>query len=119
MAIATSSHKRHYDLKTKKHNELFNKVFNHVVTGDDVQNSKPDPEIFIKAAEKFGQHVDPSKVLVFEDAPLGVEAANNAKMNVVWIYDQQNYENYSALKANLSIKTLFHFQPELFDLPCF
>jgi len=118
MAIATSSHKRHFDLKTTKHIELFNKMFNHVVTGDDVVKSKPEPEIFLIAAEKFGENIDPSKVLVFEDAHLGVEAANRAGMNVVWVYDEQNYPN-PAVKSTLSIKSLFDLKPELFGLPPF
>ena len=120
MAIATSSHKRHFDLKTTKHIELFNKMFNHVVTGDDVVKSKPEPEIFLIAAEKFGEteKIDPSKVLVFEDAHLGVEAANRAEMNVVWVYDEQNYPN-PAVNSTLSIKSLFDFKPELFGLPPF
>ena len=54
MAVATSSHKRHFDLKTAKHKRLFDEMFNHVVTGDDVEKSKPEPEIFLLAAEKFG-----------------------------------------------------------------
>ena len=118
MAIATSSHKRHFDLKTIEQKELFYKMFNHVVTGDDVVKSKPEPEIFQIAAEKFGENIDPSKVLVFEDAHLGVEAANRAGMNVVWVYDEQKYPN-PAVKSTLSIKSLFDFKPELFGLPPF
>ena len=119
MAIATSSHKRHYDIKTTKHRQLFDKMFDHVVTGDDVENSKPDPEIFIKAAEKFdGENIDASKVLVFEDAPLGVQAANSAKMSVVWVYDQQQQRD-SEIEANQCIETLFDFKPQMFNLPSF
>ena len=119
MAIATSSHKKHFDLKTRKHKELFDKMFQHVVTGDDVIKSKPEPEIFQISAEKFGlDNIDPRKVLVFEDAPMGVEAANRADMNVVWVYDEQEYPN-TAVKSTLSIKSLFDFKPELFGLPPF
>jgi HAD superfamily hydrolase (TIGR01509 family) len=63
------------------HRELF-ELFDHVITGDTVKDGKPCPEIFQKALSKFGQ-VDPASVLVFEDAPLGVEAALAARMNVV------------------------------------
>ena len=93
-------------------------MFTHVVTGDDVVKSKPEPEIFLLAAEKFGENIDPSKVLVFEDAHLGVQAANRAEMNVVWVYDQQDYPNLS-VKSTLSIKSLFDFKPESFGLPPF
>ena len=97
---------------------LFEKMFNHVVTGDDVVKSKPEPEIFLLAAEKFGENIDPSKVLVFEDAPMGVEAANRAGMNVVWVYDEQTYPN-PEVKSTLSIKSLFDLKPEAFSLPPF
>ena len=118
MAIATSSHKAHFDLKTAKHRELFEKMFSHVVTGDDVTKSKPEPEIFIKAAEKFGSDIDPGKVLVFEDAPVGVEAANKANMNVIWVYDWQTPHNPN-VKCTQKMKSLFYLKPELYGLPSF
>ena len=92
-------------------------MFYHIVTGDDVEKSKPNPDIFIKAAQKYDEEIDPSKVLVFEDAVLGVQAANAAKMNVVWVYDQQEIQN--DVKAEQKIKSLFYFKPELFQLPKF
>ena len=55
---------------------------------------------------------------MFEDAHLGVEAANRAGMNVIWVYDEQNYPN-PAVNSTLSIKSLFDFKPELFGLPPF
>ena len=42
---------------------------------------KPHPDIFLRAAESLG--VEPSRCLVFEDAPLGVEAARRAGMRAV------------------------------------
>ena len=62
--------------------------------------------------------IDPSKVLVFEDAPMGVEAGNRAGMNVVWVYDEQKYPNPD-VKSTLSIKSLFDLKPEEFGLPPF
>lgn len=49
-----------------------------IVSADDVQMSKPDPETFLKAAAALG--VAPADCLVFEDAPKGVESAQNAGM---------------------------------------
>ena len=117
MAVATSSTRCHFNLKITKHKALFDQMFDYVVTGDDVEKSKPDPEIFVKAAQKYDEDIDPSKVLVFEDAVLGVEAANAAKMNAVWVYDQQDVQNH--VKAEQKIKSLFYFKPELFHLPKF
>ena len=117
MTIATSSTKSNFELKMTRHKELFEEMFDYVVTGDDVKNSKPAPDIFILASEKYGTEIDPAKVLVFEDAVLGVQAANAAKMKVVWVYDQQEFiEN---VQAEQKIKSLFYFKPELFNLPKF
>ena len=44
-----------------------------MVCGDDVVNHKPHPETFLKAAQKLS--LAPSQCVVFEDGPLGVQAA--------------------------------------------
>ena len=48
------------------------------VTGSDVTRGKPDPQVFLLAAERLG--VSPAECVVVEDAPAGVEAANRAEM---------------------------------------
>jgi HAD superfamily hydrolase (TIGR01509 family) len=58
-----------------------NGIFEAVVTGDDVSRSKPDPEIYLRAAERLG--VPPDECLAIEDAPAGVEAAKRAGMRCV------------------------------------
>ena len=47
--------------------------FDTVVDGNGVTHSKPDPEVFVKAAAQIG--VNPTAAIVFEDAMSGVEAA--------------------------------------------
>lgn len=59
--------------------------FGAMVFGDEVENSKPHPEIFLKAAEKLG--VDPEKCIVLEDSPAGIEAAYRAGMRGINIPD--------------------------------
>jgi len=54
------------------------KYFQALISADDVQHSKPNPETFLKCAYKL--HVDPADCIVFEDAPKGVESALNAGM---------------------------------------
>ena len=54
-----------------------------LVTAEDVQNGKPAPDIFLKAAERLS--VDPTKCLVFEDAALGIQAAYAAGMKAVHV----------------------------------
>ena len=55
--------------------------FSHRVGGDEVKKSKPDPEIFMKAAAQSGS--DPSACLVIEDSTNGVKAALLACMKAI------------------------------------
>ena len=50
--------------------------FDFVLTADDVTHGKPDPEVYLKAAERFG--INPSEMLVLEDSAAGCQAANSA-----------------------------------------
>jgi beta-phosphoglucomutase len=59
------------------------KYFQEVVSGDEVEHGKPHPALFLKAAERLG--LDPSLLVVFEDAVSGVEAAKSAGMKCVGI----------------------------------
>lgn len=67
-----------------------------IVSADDVEISKPDPETFVKAAEILG--VKPAECVVFEDAPKGVEAAQNANMACVVLTTMHEKEEFSAYK---------------------
>ncbi len=55
------------------------------VCGDEVINNKPDPEIFLKAAEKLG--VDPHDCAVLEDSDSGLHAAREAGAYVIMVPD--------------------------------
>jgi beta-phosphoglucomutase len=52
-----------------------------VVTAEDVTRRKPDPDLFLKAAERM--RVDPGACVVIEDAPSGIRAARAAGMRCV------------------------------------
>lgn len=72
------------------------KYFKAIVSADDVIISKPHPETFTKAAELMG--VAPENCIVFEDAPKGVEAAQNAGMKCVVLttmHEAQEFSKYS------------------------
>lgn len=56
-------------------------LFDEVVTADDVANGKPDPEVFLLAAEKLG--VAPDKCVAIEDAAPGILSAQAAGMKVI------------------------------------
>lgn len=57
--------------------------FDVITTNEEVKNSKPDPEIFLKTAEKM--NTEPEMCIVFEDAISGVMAAKSAGMKVVGV----------------------------------
>jgi HAD superfamily hydrolase (TIGR01509 family) len=67
--------------------------FQSIITADDVVNSKPDPETFLKVAAELG--AVPADCIVFEDAPKGVEAAANAGMKAVVITTMHTREEFA------------------------
>lgn len=68
--------------------------FKAIVSANDVAISKPHPETFLKAAAILG--IKPEDCLVFEDAPKGVEAAQNAEMPCVVLTTMHNADEFSA-----------------------
>lgn len=56
-------------------------LFNVIVASEDVKNFKPDPEIYLLAAQRL--NVSPAECLVIEDSPNGVQSAAAAGMQVV------------------------------------
>ncbi|AKB43252.1 MAG TPA: HAD family phosphatase [Methanosarcina vacuolata] len=63
--------------------QLFPDIFDIVVTGDDITNSKPHPDPFLKAVELL--NVQREECIVIENAILGVEAAKKAKIYCIGI----------------------------------
>jgi HAD superfamily hydrolase (TIGR01509 family) len=55
--------------------------FDSISTSDDIVNNKPAPDVYLHAAQQLG--IAPQKCLVFEDSPVGVQAARAAQMTVV------------------------------------
>lgn len=56
-------------------------LFDAILGADDVKKGKPEPDVFLKAAEKIG--IAPANCLVYEDGDLGIEAARRAGMEVI------------------------------------
>lgn len=61
----------------------FTGLFGGIVTAEDVNQGKPHPEVFLKAAAKTGR--EPARCIVFEDAFAGIEAARAGGMKVVGV----------------------------------
>jgi beta-phosphoglucomutase len=71
--------------------------------GDEVENCKPAPDIFLLAAHKMD--VDPSLCLVIEDSAAGVSAAKAAGMYAVG-YDNPTSEGQDLSQADVTVKNL-------------
>ena len=71
------------------------KYFKVLVSADDVQKSKPDPETYLKCAQRL--NLEPANCIVFEDAPKGVESALNARMKcavLTLIHDENEFPSH-------------------------
>jgi pseudouridine-5'-monophosphatase len=116
IAVATSSHRRHFNAKTQRHEAFFSR-FAHITTGDQVERGKPHPDIFQKAAALFDEPPkDPRSVLVFEDAPSGVEAARAAGMRSVLVPDARLPEEQRKGACEV-LRSLEEFDPRAWGLP--
>lgn len=120
IAIATSSKRATFELKTRNLKHIFN-LFDHILVASDdpeITRGKPDPQTFLVAANRFTiKPQDNSYVLVFEDSPMGVQAAMSAGMQCVWVPDPKI--DKSIANPTLTLSSLEQFKPELFDLPPF
>eukprot|EP00667_Euglena_gracilis_P024285 EG_transcript_27829 len=120
LAIVSSStrqmfHVKHGDCSMKQ--AMFDGI-EVVVCGDDVQEGKPSPEGFLKAAAALD--VDPAHCLVFEDSLNGVGAAVAAGMRCVAIPSLARAEDqYVTLGAHEVLATALDFQPTKYGLSPF
>ena len=57
------------------------RLFDTIITADDIDKGKPDPSSFIMASRKM--NLKPSQAIIVENAPLGVQAANNAGIKCI------------------------------------
>ncbi|XP_050530790.1 pseudouridine-5'-phosphatase-like isoform X2 [Daktulosphaira vitifoliae] len=117
MAVATSSGRHSFDLKTSCHKHIFD-LFHHVVTGPtdpEVKKGKPAPDIFNVCASRFDEKPENVNCLVIEDSPNGVTAAIAAGMQVVMIPDPLLPRELTT-NATMVLDSLEDFEPECFGL---
>ena len=79
-AVVTSSNQLKMEAVYAKHPE-FKGLFDAILTSEDFERSKPDPDCYLKAAERFG--VEPRDCVVFEDSFNGLKSGRAAGMYVV------------------------------------
>lgn len=68
-----------------------------IVRGDEVGRGKPAPDVFIEAARRLG--IAAEHCIVFEDAPMGIEAAQAAGMRVVALTTSFPASHFESLAA--------------------
>jgi HAD superfamily hydrolase (TIGR01509 family) len=66
--------------------EKFSISVDAVVTSEDVKRGKPNPDLFLCAAEKL--KLQPEQCIVVEDSDVGIEAAQNARMHALRFFDR-------------------------------
>jgi beta-phosphoglucomutase-like phosphatase (HAD superfamily) len=101
--VGTSAMKRNIDIVFLKYPEI-KALFQAFVTADDVQHGKPHPEVFLKCAQKLS--VDPTHCVVFEDAPLGIEAAKSGGMKAVALTTTFSEKELLPSKPDRIVKSL-------------
>ena len=102
LAIASSADRRKVEGNIAEIG-LKKEFFKTIVTGEDVVNKKPDPEIFLLAAKRLG--LNPKDCLVIEDAVSGVAAAKSAGAKCLALTTSFNQEQLKAadfFAANLA-----------------
>lgn len=92
--IASSSDKEKILYLIEKEN--IEDYFDFVVSGGDFENSKPNPEIFEKAAEIA--NVDKSRALILEDSHNGYLAAKSSGIDYLIIHDTSFHKTFKADK---------------------
>ncbi len=82
--------------------------FDAIVSAEDVEHGKPDPEIFLLAASRLG--TPPARCVVVEDAPAGVEGARRAGMHSIGVLS-----THQLLQADLAVANLNDLADNAFD----
>lgn len=109
MAIASASKLSLINRVIKKFN-IADK-FAVIQSAEKLSYGKPHPEVFIEAAKRL--NVNPWECLVFEDSVYGVIAGKAAKMKVVAVPDEENFNKNDYCIADKKIKSLNEFDMKM------
>ena len=114
IALATSAKRDRVTKQIQASN--MNNMFNAIVCGDDVVNSKPDPEIFLKAAKKLD--VNPENCVVIEDSLAGIKGANKGGMKGFHVEDLKKADDEIKTLSTKTFKNLVEIKEYLRDNNC-
>lgn len=130
-ALATSSTKRNFLLKTAHLQDGFDLFKHHIVTGDDERvpkgRGKPHPDIWLVALESLNKErkdqgldeILPHECIVFEDGMPGVKAGKAAGAHVYWVPDERALEVLGdqadiLIEDHTKLKSLEDFDHDVF-----
>jgi beta-phosphoglucomutase family hydrolase len=108
-AVASSTHRE--NIETVFDAIGLRNCFEAVITAEDVHHGKPDPEVFLKSAERI--HVEPCNCVVFEDAHVGIEAALAAGSRVIAVATTNDLADLG--RASLAVESLTEIDWALFS----
>jgi mannitol-1-/sugar-/sorbitol-6-/2-deoxyglucose-6-phosphatase len=108
VALATCSTQDHIDAVMQKHG--LGELFDLMVSAASGMPGKPHPEVFLRTADLL--KIDPTRCLVFEDSFVGVVAAKAARMKVVAMPAESEFDQERFGAADLKIRSLNDFTRE-------
>ncbi|OOM74537.1 2-deoxyglucose-6-phosphate phosphatase [Clostridium puniceum] len=100
-AIASSSPRDFIEVVVSKFR--LNDYFSYIVSGEEVANGKPAPDVYIETAKKLG--IPPKDCIVIEDSKNGVLAAKAASMNCIG-FQNINSGDQDLSKADFIVKSI-------------
>jgi beta-phosphoglucomutase len=110
VALATSASKERMEKQLEQCNIKY--LFDEVVCRDDVKETKPNPEIFIKAANKL--KVNPENCIVIEDSSAGVKAAYKGNMIPIHVVDLKEADEEIEKYCYKSFNSLIEVKETIF-----
>lgn len=109
MAVATSS--RRAIAEEYLINANVYKFFDVITCGDEVEQGKPHPEIFLKAASQL--HLDANQCLMFEDSENGLTSAHTSKGLTILLKDIKEPNDEMLEKAHFYYDQMYDFLTDL------
>lgn len=112
VALATSA-KRGRAMKHLK-DSRFENYFDVIITGEDIEKTKPNPEIFLKALERL--NIEPKKAVVIEDSIAGIKAAKNAGIFAIHVPDLKEPDEEIIKEADIIVSNLLEVKSIVLNL---
>ncbi|KKR86786.1 MAG: HAD family hydrolase [Candidatus Curtissbacteria bacterium GW2011_GWA1_41_11] len=108
LAIASSSPKVVIETMTRHFN--LSQLFDLLVSGEEVKNGKPAPDVYLKTSDELG--IESRNCVVLEDAPNGATAGKKANMKVIAVVNKVFFkpEEFEGI-ANLIVESLEDLDP--------